>query len=113
MGTRLVTPPKDIVSFPLDPAGGGILTEENGSVYEGEFHDNKRHGEGVQIYALVDITIAICAGNRSCDLQMKRDSLVLRPSHPHVCCFHPGYKARSGIPFSIMEKWVGLSQTGQ
>ena len=82
MGTRLVTPPNDTVSFPLYPAGGGILTEENGSVYEGEFHDNKRHGEGVQIYALVDITIAICAGNRSCDLQMKRDSLVPRPSHP-------------------------------
>lgn len=51
------------LSFSLDPTGGGILTEENGSVYEGEFHDNKRHGEGVQIYALVDITIANCARN--------------------------------------------------
>ena len=51
------------LSFSLDPTGGGILTEGNGSVYEGEFHDNKRHGEGVQIYALVDITIANCARN--------------------------------------------------
>ena len=30
--------------------GSGILTEADGSVYEGGFHNNARHGEGVQLY---------------------------------------------------------------
>ena len=29
---------------------GGILSEVDGAVYEGSFHDNKRHGEGMQLY---------------------------------------------------------------
>ena len=30
--------------------GEGILSEVDGAVYEGSFHDNKRHGEGMQLY---------------------------------------------------------------
>ena len=30
--------------------GEGILSEADGAVYEGSFHDNKRHGEGIQLY---------------------------------------------------------------
>ena len=30
--------------------GEGILSEVDGAVYEGSFHDNKRHGEGMQVY---------------------------------------------------------------
>ena len=37
--------------------GNGILTEADGSVYEGAFHNNKRHGEGVQIYRYISITV--------------------------------------------------------
>lgn len=31
-------------------AGSGILTEADGSVYEGGFHKSMRHGEGMQMY---------------------------------------------------------------
>ena len=30
--------------------GSGILTEADGSVYEGGFHKSMRHGEGMQMY---------------------------------------------------------------
>ena len=30
--------------------GSGILTGADGSVYEGGFHNNMRHGEGIQMY---------------------------------------------------------------
>ena len=30
--------------------GEGILSEVDGAVYEGSFHDNRRHGEGMQLY---------------------------------------------------------------
>ena len=31
--------------------GFGTLTERDGACYEGEFHGNRRHGEGSQVYA--------------------------------------------------------------
>jgi hypothetical protein len=31
-------------------AGSGILTEADGSIYEGGFHKSMRHGEGMQMY---------------------------------------------------------------
>ena len=31
--------------------GFGTLTERDGACYEGEFHGNRRHGEGFQVYA--------------------------------------------------------------
>ena len=31
-------------------AGEGILTGADGSIYEGSFYDNKKHGEGTQLY---------------------------------------------------------------
>ncbi len=34
--------------------GAGILSEEDGGIYEGEFHKNQRHGEGLQIYGSGD-----------------------------------------------------------
>ena len=30
------------------------MTEQDGSVYEGSFHDNKKHGEGIQTYRLAE-----------------------------------------------------------
>lgn len=30
-----------------------MLTEPHGAVFEGEFHNNKKHGEGVQMYRYV------------------------------------------------------------
>ena len=30
--------------------GFGTLTEKDGGCYEGEFHRNRRHGEGSQVY---------------------------------------------------------------
>ena len=41
----------------LSTTGSGILTEADASEYEGEFHDNKRHGEGIQTYALVHLVL--------------------------------------------------------
>ena len=35
--------------FPFS-TGSGILTEADGSVYEGGFHKSMRHGEGTQMY---------------------------------------------------------------
>jgi hypothetical protein len=32
-------------------AGEGILTGADGSIYEGSFYDNKKHGEGTQLYS--------------------------------------------------------------
>ena len=37
----------------LVSVGTGILTAADGSVYEGGFHNNLRHGEGVQMYRYV------------------------------------------------------------
>ena len=37
-------------------AGEGIFTDAKGGVYEGGFHDNKRHGEGRQIYRYNNLT---------------------------------------------------------
>ena len=31
--------------------GFGTLTERDGGCYEGEFHGNRRHGEGSQVYS--------------------------------------------------------------
>ena len=31
--------------------GQGILTEPSGLVYDGDFHNHKRHGKGIQIYS--------------------------------------------------------------
>ena len=36
--------------FTMYTAGQGILTELNGAVYDGDFHNHKRHGKGIQIY---------------------------------------------------------------
>jgi len=33
-----------------DILGHGVLTESNGSLYDGSFHNHKRHGKGMQIY---------------------------------------------------------------
>ena len=41
----------------LSTTGSGILTEADASEYEGEFHDNKRHGEGIQTYTLVHLVL--------------------------------------------------------
>lgn len=33
--------------------GYGLLTGTDGSIYEGEFHNHKKHGEGVATFRLV------------------------------------------------------------
>ena len=34
----------------LSLLGHGLLVDKDGSSYEGEFHNHKRHGEGVMMY---------------------------------------------------------------
>ena len=41
-----------VFSFTL---GSGIFTDNKGGMYEGDFHDNQRHGEGIQIYRFVSV----------------------------------------------------------
>ena len=38
----------------LHCTGFGTLTERDGGCYEGEFHGNRRHGKGSQVYASGD-----------------------------------------------------------
>ena len=38
-----------ILLYTSPPVGEGMLSSEDGAFYEGEFHNNRRHGEGCQI----------------------------------------------------------------